>query len=117
MKKTVRKSPQQTGEMVIFITAPTVEEGQKIAHCLVSEHLVACVNIVSPVQSIFYWQEKVCDEKEALLICKTRSLFFEKITNRVKELHSYSVPEVIALPVIEGSADYLRWVREVTRAR
>jgi periplasmic divalent cation tolerance protein len=80
----------------------------------VAEHLVACVNIVPSLQSIFYWQEKVCDEKEVLLICKSRSPLFEKISQRVKELHTYTVPEIIALPILKGSADYLRWLNEVT---
>jgi periplasmic divalent cation tolerance protein len=108
------KKITKSGEIVIFITAPSVEEGQKIAHVLVAEHLVACVNIVSSIQSIFYWQGKVCDEKEVLLIGKTRASLFEKVSQRVKELHSYTVPEIIALPMIKGSKDYLRWIGEVT---
>ena len=103
-----------TTEIVILITAPSVEEGQKIAHTLVGEHLMACVNIVSSVHSVFYWQEKVCDEKEVLLIGKTRASLFEKTSQRVKDLHSYAVPEIIALPIIKGSKDYLRWIGEVT---
>ncbi|MGH7273016.1 MAG: divalent-cation tolerance protein CutA [Nitrospiria bacterium] len=101
-------------EVVILITAPSTEEAQKIAHSLVGEHLVACANLVSPVQSIFYWQEKVCDVKEVLVICKSRVALFEEILKRVKELHSYTVPEIIALPIIKGSEDYLRWINEVT---
>jgi periplasmic divalent cation tolerance protein len=114
-KKTSKdRKKVEVEEIVIFITAPSVEEAQKIAHHLVAEHLVACVNIVSSVQSIFYWQEKVCDEKEVLLICKSHGTLFEKISQRVKELHTYTVPEIIALPIIKGSADYLRWLKEVT---
>jgi periplasmic divalent cation tolerance protein len=112
-KKT--KKSQKTGEVVIFITAASIEEGQKIAHVLVGEHLAACVNIVSSVQSIFYWQGKVCDETEVLLVCKSRGSLFGKICKRVKEIHSYTVPEVIALPISKGASDYLRWVNKVTR--
>ena len=114
MKKIIKKKKAEATEIVIFITAPSVEEGQKIAYTLVGEHLIACVNIVSSIQSIFYWQGKVCDEKEVLLIGKTRASLFEKVSQRVKELHSYTVPEIIALPMIKGSKDYLRWIGEVT---
>jgi periplasmic divalent cation tolerance protein len=103
--------------IVILITAPSVEEARKIAHHLVAEHLAACVNIVSSVQSIFYWQEKVCDEKEVLLICKSCGSLFEKISRRVKDLHTYTVPEIIALPIVQGSKDYLRWIDETTAKR
>ena len=111
------KNKPKSGEIVILITAPSTEEAQKIAHSLVSEHLVACANIVSQIQSIFYWQGKVCDEKEILVICKSRAPLFEEISRRVKELHSYTVPEIIALPIIRGSEDYLRWIHEVTSTR
>jgi periplasmic divalent cation tolerance protein len=101
-------------EVVFLITASSVEEGQKIAQHLVAEHLAACVNIVSSIQSIFYWQGKVCDEQEVLLIGKTRAFLFERVSQRVKELHSYTVPEIIALPIIKGSNDYLHWIGEAT---
>jgi len=116
VKKIIKKNKKRakSTEIVILITAPSVEEGQKIAHTLVGEHLIACVNIVSSIQSIFYWQGKVCDEKEVLLIGKTRASLFEKVSQRVKGLHSYTVPEVIALPMIKGSKDYLRWICETT---
>lgn len=108
------KKETSSEAVVILMTAPSAKEAQKIAHHLVDERLVACVNIVSSVQSIFYWQGKVCDEKEVLLICKSREALFEHISRRVKELHTYTVPEIIALPIIKGSEDYLRWIGEVT---
>jgi len=113
-KRSRDKKRTEGAEIVIFITASSVEEGQKIAHHLVAEHLVACVNIVSSIQSIFYWQEKVCDEKEVLLMCKSRGPLFEKISQRVKGLHTYTVPEIIALPIVQGSKDYLHWIEETT---
>lgn len=116
-KKRTHAKKAESAEIVIFITVPSVEEGQKIAHALVGEHLAACVNIVTSIQSIYYWQEKVCDEKEVLLIGKTRASLFEKVSQRVKELHSYTVPEIIALPIIKGSRDYLHWIGEVTVKR
>ena len=107
----------ESSEVVILVTTSSMEEAQKIAHRLVGEHLVACANLVSPVQSIFYWQEKVCDVKEVLVICKSRVALFEEILKRVKELHSYTVPEIIGLPIIKGSEDYLRWIHEVTNKK
>ena len=79
------------------------------------ERLIACVNIIPQVESIFYWQEKVCNEKEALMIIKTRKSLINDIIKRVKSIHSYSVPEIIALPIISGSEDYLKWVGDVTK--
>jgi periplasmic divalent cation tolerance protein len=114
--KQVKKN-QKSNEVVILITAPSMDEAQKIAHSLVNEHLAACVNIVSQIQSIFYWQGKVCDEKEVLLVCKSRAPLFTKISERVKALHSYTVPEIIALPIVKGSEDYLHWMQEMTRSQ
>ena len=90
------------------MTASSKREAQKIARSLVHERLAACVNLVSPVQSIYRWEGKICDEKEVLLICKSRSILFEKLSRRVAELHSYTVPEIIALPITQGSSAYLQ---------
>ncbi len=100
--------------LVVYITAPNEEEGSKIARTLVEERLAGCVNIVGPIRSIYRWQEKIEDETEVLLIVKTRKGLFTPLKTRVKELHSYAVPEVIALPVADGSEDYLKWLEEVT---
>ena len=101
--------------VVILVTTPTIDEARKIGNALVEEKLIACANIIPQVESIFYWQDKVCNEKEALMVIKTRKKLIEKIIKRVKALHSYSVPEVIALPIIKGSKDYIKWVKEVTK--
>lgn len=100
--------------IVIYITAPNEEEGAKIARTLVEDRLAACVNIIRPIRSIYRWQEKIEDDTEVLLIVKTQKRLFAALGNRVKELHSYTVPEIIALPIIEGSEDYLKWLKEVT---
>jgi len=100
--------------LVVYITAPNEEEGAKIARALVEERLAGCVNIVRPIRSIYRWQEKIEDDTETLMIVKTRKLLFESLEKRVRELHSYSVPEIIAVPVVEGSRDYLKWLEEVT---
>jgi periplasmic divalent cation tolerance protein len=100
--------------LVVFVTSGSEEEGLKIAHALVEERLAACVNLVSPIRSIYRWEGKVWDEKEWLLIIKTQTARFEDVERRVKSLHSYSLPEIIALRIIKGSSSYLNWLKEMT---
>lgn len=102
-------------EIVVLVTAPSEQEGEKIGQALVEQKLAACANMVRGIQSIFFWEGKVCNENEILLLIKTRTDLFESIVTEVKRLHSYTVPEVIALPILKGSDDYLRWIRESTR--
>jgi periplasmic divalent cation tolerance protein len=104
-------------EIIVLITASNKDEAETIGKALVDERLAACVNIVPEVRSLFFWEGKTQDEREALLIVKSRLLLMEKLVARVKALHSYTVPEVIALPIIAGSADYLSWVRESTQGK
>lgn len=101
-------------EIVILITTPHEDEALKIARSLVEARLAACVNIIKDIRSIYSWQGKIEDDSEVLLIVKTRKELFESLSEKVKELHSYSVPEIIALPIISGSEDYLKWINEVT---
>jgi periplasmic divalent cation tolerance protein len=103
-----------TEYIVVFITAPQEEEALKIAQALVDDKIAACVNIVKNIRSIYRWQGKIEDDNEFLMIVKTRRDLFENLLKSVKRLHSYSVPEIIALPVIEGSEDYLSWLKEET---
>jgi periplasmic divalent cation tolerance protein len=100
--------------IVVLVTCGSEEEAVKIANSLVEEGLVACVNIISPVRSIYRWEGKIWDEKEWVLIIKTQKKRFEELEKKVKSLHSYSVPEVIALPIVEGSTSYLKWLEETT---
>jgi uncharacterized protein involved in tolerance to divalent cations len=102
-------------EVVILITAATAEEAGTIAGALVDERLAACVNIIPGVRSLFTWEGKSQDAREVLMVCKSRLLLIEKIIARVRELHSYSVPEIIALPVVAGLDSYLAWVRDSTK--
>jgi periplasmic divalent cation tolerance protein len=103
-----------TDSMTVFVTCGSEEEALKIARALVEERIAACANLVSPIRSIYRWEGKVCDEKEWLLILKTQRGKYQKLEERVKALHSYSVPEIIALPITEGSPSYLRWIEEMT---
>jgi len=102
-------------EIIVLITASSKEEAVTIGKTLVDEHLAACVNIISEIFSLFFWEGKTQDARETLLIVKSRRTLMEKIVVRVKSLHSYSVPEVIALPIVAGSRDYLDWVTETVR--
>ncbi|MGW8273213.1 MAG: divalent-cation tolerance protein CutA [Thermodesulfovibrionales bacterium] len=100
--------------IVVFITASSEEEAARIGHKLVEESLAACVNIVRSVRSIYCWEGKIEDEAEVLMVVKTRERLFEKLSQQVKALHSYSVPEIIAFPIKQGSPEYLQWLDDVT---
>lgn len=102
-------------EIVVYITAPNEDEAANIAQVLVESRLAACVNIVKNIRSIYSWKGKVEDDSEVLMIVKTRKALFDKLSNTVINLHSYDVPEVIAIPIIDGSANYLTWLRESTK--
>jgi len=101
-------------EVIVLITASSKEEAVNIGRALVDEHLGACVNIIPEVFSLFFWEGKTQDARETLLIVKSRLSLMDKIIARVKSLHSYSVPEVIALPIIAGSQEYLDWLKAST---
>jgi periplasmic divalent cation tolerance protein len=101
--------------IVVLVTCGSEEEALKIANGLVEDHLAACVNLVSPIRSIYRWEEKIWDEKEWLLIIKTQGKKFDELEKRVKSLHSYAVPEILSLPMVEGSSSYLNWIRENTK--
>jgi periplasmic divalent cation tolerance protein len=106
-----------TDEIVILITASSSDEAMNIAKTLVDEHHVACVNVLTGVRSFFFWEGGTQDSAEALLVCKSRLSMMEGIIERVKSLHSYTVPEIIALPIVAGLPTYLEWVRSSTKKR
>ncbi len=103
------------GELIVLITVSSSDEAEKVGTSLVEEHLAACVNIMPGIRSIFFWEGKVQVEQELILLCKSTQQLLDKLISRVKELHSYTVPEILALPVVGGSADYLSWLREMTK--
>ena len=103
-----------TDYIVVYVTAPE-DEAPELARTLVNERLVACVNIVPGLRSFYWWKGKVEDEPEVLCIMKTRSNLFEPLRDRVRELHSYEVEEIIALPIQAGNAPYLDWIKENTQ--
>ena len=97
-------------DIVLFITTANAEEARRIADLLLKERKAACINIVPRVDSLFWWQGKVDSAKEALLIIKTRKPLLGKLIKKMRALHSYEVPEIIALPIIGGNSDYLDWL-------
>jgi len=104
-----------TDRIIVLITAGSEEEAHKIAKLLVNEKKAACVNIVPGVDSLFHWKGKIDLARESLLLVKTRASLFPEIVSLVKEIHSYEVPEIIALPIIGGSEDYLNWLDSACR--
>jgi periplasmic divalent cation tolerance protein len=100
--------------MALLITAPKEEEAVNIAKTLVEEKLAGCINIIRNVRSIYFWQGKIEDDSEVLMIVKTKADLFDKLSERVKSLHSYTVPEIIGIKIKKGSEDYLKWLSEVT---
>lgn len=108
-------TPLVMDEIVVLVTAGSEAEATRIARALVEQDLVACVNILPDVRSIFHWEGKITEEREFLLVAKTVSQAFDRVATAVKSLHSYNVPEVIALPIQHGLPEYLSWVRNVTK--
>jgi periplasmic divalent cation tolerance protein len=99
---------------IVLITAGTEDEAAKIGMTLVEERLAACANMVPRIRSIYRWKGKIYDEQEFLLIVKTRTSLFQALEKRVRELHSYEVPEIISFPVARGLEQYLEWVNTET---
>ena len=94
--------------IVVFVTAGSKEEADKLSRGLVEEKLAFCVNALPSIKSTYYWEGKLCEDEEILLIIKTRSSKFEALETWVRQNHSYDVPEVIALPIVKGSQPYLK---------
>ena len=98
----------------ILVTTGSEEQARSIARVLVGERLAACVNIIGPIRSVYRWRDAVEDEPEYLLLIKTRALLYGKVERRVRELHAYEVPEVLALKIDRGSPPYVQWLLEST---
>ena len=96
--------------IVVLVTAGNKKEAQKIAMGLIEQKLAACVNIIDKVDSLFFWEAKIDRAKECLLVIKSKKEKLPGIIKLVNSLHSYKVPEIIALPIIAGSKPYLRWI-------
>jgi len=104
-------------EIVVLVTVGSQEEAASLSRILVKSGLAACVNIIPGVQSIFKWNGNITEEQEYLLLAKTVRQAFDQLVSIVKANHSYSVPEVIALPIQHGNEEYLTWIRDATKSR
>lgn len=99
---------------LVYIVTKDEDEAKRIGKALVNERLAACVNL-HPIESIFRWQGEVSQEKEVAVFAKTRAELVDELTKRVKELHSYEVPCIVALPMEKGNPDFLEWISQSTR--
>jgi periplasmic divalent cation tolerance protein len=99
-------------EILVLTTADSLDLALRIASALVEQKEAACVNIVPGIRSIYRWEGKVCDDAELLLLIKSSADRFEAVRSRIRQLHTYEVPEVISLPIVAGDQSYLRWLNE-----
>lgn len=99
---------------IIKCTTANKDEAIKIAKYLVEKNLIACCNIIPSVTSVYKWGNKLCCDDEALMIIKTKTALFEEVETKIKEIHSYEVPEIICTPIIQGNKEYLNWINEQT---
>ncbi len=102
----------KVGNKIIFVTAK-IEEAEKIAERIIKEKLAACANIIEKVKSIYWWKNKIEKDNEALIIFKTNYRKISILINKIKEIHSYEVPEVVVVDIETGNNDYLKWIAEV----
>ena len=105
-----------TSAIVVLVTVGSEQEAETIATALLEERLAACVNVTSPVRSLYHWEGRIADDREWQLIIKTQERLFEALAARVRALHSYDVPEIIALPVLAGITDYVDWIQNETKS-
>lgn len=96
--------------IIVLVTTSNREEAEKIARTLLTEKLIACANIIGPAHSLFWWQNKIDEAQEHLILMKTRKDLFNKLAEKVKAIHSYEVPEIITVPIVEGFKPYIKWL-------
>jgi len=101
-----------SGYIVVLVTCPARAQAQRIAGALIKEKLCACVYIFPSVQSLFWWEGKIDSAREVLMVIKTKRALYKALVSMVEKKHSYATPEIIALPVLYGNKNYLRWIDE-----
>ena len=99
---------------VVYTTVDNIQDARKIAHTLIEEHLVACVNIIPNVESVYSWKGKIEESNEIVLIAKTTDANIKKTIQRIKTLHKYELPDIIVLPIVDGLEDYLDYIDNQT---
>lgn len=107
---------QMNDYILVLTTVSGEDEGKALAQKIVEERLAACVTVTSAVRSYYWWEERITDDSEFILFIKTRTSLFRELEEKIKFLHSYEVPEIIALPVFAGSKAYLDWIRQSTKS-
>lgn len=103
-----------SNKIIVFCTVSSLAEGKTVAQALVAEELAACVTLLPPVQSVYRWQGKIEEAQEVLLMIKTREGQWEALRQRIQELHSYEIPEIIGVPITAGNPAYLEWIDRST---
>ncbi|HIQ31091.1 MAG TPA: divalent-cation tolerance protein CutA [Aquifex aeolicus] len=103
------------GYLVVFITVPK-DRAESLSRFIIENKLGACVNRVESVSSLYWWKGKIEEDTESLLVVKTATYRFGELLKKVREVHPYTVPEIIALPIVAGNEDYLRWIDETLKA-
>jgi periplasmic divalent cation tolerance protein len=101
-----------TDKIIVYVTAAKIADAKKIARALVDHRLAACVNLVPQVKSVYRWKERIQTDEEVLLLIKTRRSRFDELRQCVESLHPYEVPEIVAVPIVEGSANYMNWLEQ-----
>jgi periplasmic divalent cation tolerance protein len=99
-----------TDKIVVLSTFASAEEARRVAGTLVEKKLAACVNVIPGIRSVYRWEDAIVDEEEVLLVIKSSRALIQELTDEIERLHSYDVPEVIALPVVDGAERYLAWM-------
>jgi len=106
---------QNMTNIIVLMTTATKQEAQRIVRLLLDKHLIACGNTLGPVESQFWWREKIGKANEFLVLMKSDEKLFEKLSKTIKETHSYQIPEILALPIVEGWPPYLEWLNATLR--
>jgi periplasmic divalent cation tolerance protein len=99
----------------IYITAGSMDEAKKIGKALVSNRLAACVNIIDNMQSMYWWEDEIQDEREVILIAKTKESVVPELIDKVKSMHSYDCPCIVSLPILDGNRAFLEWIAQQTK--
>ncbi|MEW6265594.1 MAG: divalent-cation tolerance protein CutA [Thermodesulfobacteriota bacterium] len=101
--------------VMVYITASSPEEAEKVGRLLVEKRLAACVNIIAGMRSIYWWEGKLDQAEETVLIAKTKESLVDELVRSVKDVHDYTVPCVVALPVVAGNPDFISWIKQETK--
>jgi periplasmic divalent cation tolerance protein len=106
--------PRKTDTVFVYMTAKDEKEARKVGKALVEDRLAACANIIPNMKSLYWWDGKIQDDSEAVLIVKSKKSLMKKLIARMKSIHSYKVPCIVALPIVDGNQEFLEWIDKET---